>query len=179
MVEATIMSATVFSGTAQMAVLQMWQTTLSLLPVFFTVLMMNTRYILMGAALRPWLGTLPTGKAALSLFFLVDGSFVLAMREKAKGNDDGAVLLGSGVVSYAGWVVATVVGYADRPQAGRSAPLRPRYHPGAVLRVVRRLHVARAGRSWRRRRARPRRPSSSTGWAAARGRSRWRAWSAR
>ena len=112
LVEATVMSATVFSGTAQMAVLQMWQTTLSLLPVFFTVLMMNTRYILMGAALRPWLGTLPTGKAALSLFFLVDGSFVLAMREKAKGNDDGALLLGSGVVSYAGWVVATVVGYA-------------------------------------------------------------------
>ena len=110
--ESAIMSATVFSGTAQIAVLQMWQTTVALLPIFFTVLMMNTRYILMGAALRPWLGTLPTGKAALSLFFLVDGSFVLAMREKAKGNDDGAVLLGSGVVSYAAWVVATVAGYA-------------------------------------------------------------------
>ena len=112
--------------------------------MFFTVLMMNTRYILMGAALRPWLGTLPTGKAALSLFFLVDGSFVLAMREKAKGNDDGALLLGSGVVSYTGWVVATVVGYRGRAQAGRSAPVRPRHHPGAVLRVVGRLHVARA-----------------------------------
>ena len=112
MAEAAIMSATVFSGTAQMAVLQMWQTTLALLPVFFTVLMMNTRYLLMGAALRPWLGTLPAGKAALSLFFLVDGSFVLAMREKARGMDDGAMLVGSGVVSYAGWVVATVIGYA-------------------------------------------------------------------
>ena len=112
MAEATIMSATVFSGTAQMAVLQMWQTTLALLPVFFTVLMMNTRYLLMGAALRPWLGTLPTGKAALSLFFLVDGSFVLAMREKARGMDDGAMLAGSGAISYAGWVIATVIGYA-------------------------------------------------------------------
>jgi len=112
MAESAIMSATVFSGTAQMAVLQMWKTTLALLPVFFTVLMMNTRYFLMGAALRPWLGTLPVGKAALSLFFLVDGSFVLAMREKARGLDDGAMLVGSGVVSYAGWVVATVIGYA-------------------------------------------------------------------
>jgi predicted branched-subunit amino acid permease len=74
--------------------------------------MMNTRYFLMGAALRPWLGGLPVGKAALSLFFLVDGSFVLAMREKARGMDDGAMLLGSGVVSYTGWVVATVLGYA-------------------------------------------------------------------
>ncbi len=112
MLDAAVMSATVFSGTAQMAVLQMWHTTLALLPVFFTVLMMNTRYFLMGAALRPWLGGLPIGRAALSLFFLVDGSFVLAMREKARGMDDGALLLGSGVVSYAGWVVATVIGYA-------------------------------------------------------------------
>jgi predicted branched-subunit amino acid permease len=110
--EAALMSAAVFSGTAQMAVLQMWQATISLMPVFFIVLVMNTRYFLMGAALRPWLGTLPAGKAALCLFFLVDGSFVLAMREKARGNHDAAVLLGSGVVSYAGWVSATVVGYA-------------------------------------------------------------------
>jgi len=112
MAESAIMSATVFSGTAQIAVLQMWLTTVTLLPVFLTVLVMNTRYFLMGAALRPWLGTLPTGKAALSLFFLVDGSFVLATRERARGNHDAAVLLGSGVVSYAGWVAATVVGYA-------------------------------------------------------------------
>ena len=48
----------------------------------------------------------------LSLFFLADSSFVLAMREKAKGNDDAALLLGSGVVSYTGWVIATVIGYA-------------------------------------------------------------------
>jgi predicted branched-subunit amino acid permease len=116
--ESAIMSATVFSGTAQIAVLQMWQTTVTLLPIFFTVLMMNTRYILMGAALRPWLGTLPTGKAALCLFFLVDGSFVLATREKGKGNHDAAVLLGSGVVSHAGWVIATVAGYAVGRQLG-------------------------------------------------------------
>jgi predicted branched-subunit amino acid permease len=109
---AVIMSATVFSGTAQMAVLQMWHTTLPLLPVFFTVLMMNTRYFLMGAALRPWFGSLPTGRKVLSLFFLTDSSFVLAMREKAKGNDDAALLLGAGVVSYTGWVIATVIGYA-------------------------------------------------------------------
>jgi predicted branched-subunit amino acid permease len=109
-VEAAVMSITVFSGTAQMAVLQMWQTTLALLPVFFTVLMMNTRYFLMGAALRPWFGTLPISKTVLSLFFLVDSAFVIAMREKAKGNDDAALMVGAGVVSFAGWVVATVIG---------------------------------------------------------------------
>jgi predicted branched-subunit amino acid permease len=49
-----------------------------------------------------WLGGLPIGRAALSLFFLVDGSFVLSA-QKARGMDDGALLLGSGVVSYAGW----------------------------------------------------------------------------
>ena len=46
--EAVIMSAAVFSGTAQVAVMQSWSTAPALLPVFLTVLVVNARYILMG-----------------------------------------------------------------------------------------------------------------------------------
>jgi predicted branched-subunit amino acid permease len=108
--EAILMSALVFSGTAQIAALQLWHTLPAVLPIFATVLVMNARITLMSAALRPWLGPLPTAKSAASLAFLVDGAFVLATRQRAEGDEDAAVLLGAAVLSYAGWVVSTAFG---------------------------------------------------------------------
>lgn len=108
--EATLMSALVFSGTAQVAVLQAWAMTTSLAAPFLIVLVANVRYILMGAALRPWLGTLKARQVAAPLFFLVDGGFALAMRSRAAGNPDAGVLLGACVCSFCGWVVGTALG---------------------------------------------------------------------
>lgn len=109
--EAVAMSALVFSGTAQVAVLQAWSAAPALLPLFLTVLIVNSRYVLMGAALRPWLGGLSPTRSNLTLLTLVDGSFALAMRERDRGDPDVGILLGSGLVSYTGWVVATGLGF--------------------------------------------------------------------
>ncbi|MDX2203912.1 MAG: AzlC family ABC transporter permease [Hyphomicrobiaceae bacterium] len=109
--ESLAMSALVFSGTAQIAVLPLWHASLALAPIFATVVVMNARYILMGAALRPWLAGLSAGKTGLSLAFLVDGGFILASRRRSGGDHDVGVLLGAGLVSYTGWVLATGVGY--------------------------------------------------------------------
>lgn len=109
--EAMLMSLLVFSGTAQMAVLQMGAGALAVLPIFFTVLAVNARYVLMGAVMRPWLAAVNPLKAVGSIFFLVDGSFALASRERAAGNTDGAIFLGSSAVSYSGWVIATGLGF--------------------------------------------------------------------
>lgn len=109
--EAVLMSAAVFSGTAQIAVLQIWQGALAVIPIFATVLVMNARYVLMSAALRPWFGQLPASKSAASLMVLVDGAFVLGSRQRAAGDNDAALFLGVGVVSYSGWVLATGAGY--------------------------------------------------------------------
>ncbi len=65
--EAVIMSALVFSGTAQLAILQTWSAAPALLPIFATVMIANARYILMGATLRPWLAPLPQGRVMLAL----------------------------------------------------------------------------------------------------------------
>lgn len=110
--ESVLMSALVFSGTAQIAVLPLWQGALALAPVFATVIVMNARYILMSAALRPWFTGLTSAQSGLSLAFLVDGGFILASRERAAGDKDAAILLGAGLVSYTGWVLATGAGYA-------------------------------------------------------------------
>ncbi len=112
-VDATAMSALVFSGTAQVAVLQNWThaATTDLIALFVTVLIVNVRYVLMGAALRPWLGRFGSVKSTLALLPLVDGSFAIATRERANGDEDAGVLVGASLMSYAGWVIATAAGF--------------------------------------------------------------------
>jgi predicted branched-subunit amino acid permease len=104
------MSALVFSGTAQVAVVQAWSGQPSLLVVLITVLVANLRYILIGAALRSWLAPLGPLKATLALLPLVDGSYALSSRARADGDQDAGLLVGSAMISYTGWVVGTGLG---------------------------------------------------------------------
>lgn len=108
--EATLMSLLVFSGSAQIAVVQAWRDEPVVLAIFVTVLVANIRYVLMGAALRSWLAPLGAFKSTLALLPLVDGSFALSFRERSRGNQDAGVLVGSSLVSWFGWIVGTTVG---------------------------------------------------------------------
>lgn len=108
--ESLLMSSLVFSGSAQVVVLQTWADHPSLVAIFVAVLVANVRYILMGAALRAWLAPLGSIKTSLALLPLVDGSFVISLRERARGDFDAGVLIGSSLVSYVGWVVGTGLG---------------------------------------------------------------------
>ena len=108
--EAAAMSALVFSGSAQIAVLQAWTTGPTLLAVFITVIVANIRYILMGAALRPWLAPLGTLKAWLALLPLVDGTFALVQSARARGDHDAGLMIGTGLVALIGWTAGTAFG---------------------------------------------------------------------
>ncbi len=108
--EAVAMSALIFSGSAQVAVVQAWSGQPSLPAVFAMVVVANVRYVLMGAALRSWLAPLGPLKASLALLPLVDGSFALASRARAMGDNDAGLLVGSAIISYGGWIVGTGVG---------------------------------------------------------------------
>jgi predicted branched-subunit amino acid permease len=109
--EAMALSGWVNAGGAQMATLQAWNDPVPLLAVCLTVLAINSRYLLLGAALRPWFAGLPTWQAYLSLFVLGDANWALALREHAEGRDDAAFLLGSGAVLWILWVGGTAAGY--------------------------------------------------------------------
>jgi 4-azaleucine resistance transporter AzlC len=108
--EALLMSGTIYSGTAQMAALQGWAHTKLLLPALATVLIMNARYVLYGAALRPWMGSLPPHLSYSSLFFLGDGNWALSMQRRSVGEVDAGFVFGSGVVMYLPWLVGTAIG---------------------------------------------------------------------
>ncbi len=109
--EAVLFSAWLNAGGAQMATLAVWDDPLPWLAVGLTTVAMNSRYLLLGAALRPWFGPLPAGQAYPSLFVLGDGNWALALREHAAGRTDAAFLAGSGAMLWLGWVVSTALGH--------------------------------------------------------------------
>lgn len=109
--EAVTLSAWVNAGGAQMATLQAWSDPVPLLAICLTVLAISSRYLLLGAALRPWFAGLPAWQSYLSLFVLGDQNWALALREHAEGRDDAAFLLGSGFVLWLIWVGASATGY--------------------------------------------------------------------
>jgi predicted branched-subunit amino acid permease len=110
--ESALLSGWVNAGGAQMASLQAWSNPVPILAVFLMTLAMNTRYLLLGAALRPWFGPLPAYQSYPSLLVLGDGNWTLALRERQEGRGDAAFLAGSGFVLWLVWIVTTVVGHA-------------------------------------------------------------------
>lgn len=109
--EATLMSAIAFAGSAQLLVLSIWTTPPAVLAMVFATFAINSRFLLMSATMRPWFVRLPKRTAYGLLFFLVDASWLLALRARERGDEDAAHLLGSGLFFYVGWVASTALGY--------------------------------------------------------------------
>jgi predicted branched-subunit amino acid permease len=71
----------------------------------------NARFILMGATLRPWFGALPQWQAYAALNGTVDATWLIAVRYRAEGGSDASVFAGASLTLWAIWVSAAVPGY--------------------------------------------------------------------
>ncbi|KPN32215.1 azaleucine resistance protein AzlC [Halolamina pelagica] len=108
--EAALMSATVFAGAAQLIAVELWADPIPVAAVLTTTVVVNARYVLMGAALRPWFARLRPSHSYGSVFFLIDETWAVTMGELSEGRGQGAFLVGSGVAVWLFWVAATVAG---------------------------------------------------------------------
>jgi 4-azaleucine resistance transporter AzlC len=108
--EAALMSATVLAGAAQLITIELWAPSMPVFAIVGTVFVVNLRYLLMGAALRPWFRQLSPLQRYGSVFFLADENWALTMGELKSGSCRGAYLLGSGFAIWLFWTLATVVG---------------------------------------------------------------------
>lgn len=113
LLEAVLMSAIAFGGSAQLLIMSIWTNPPAVLTVVFATLAINSRFLLMSATMRPWYRRLPRRLAYPLLFFLVDAGWLLALRARERGEDDAAHLLGSGLLLYIGWVASTWTGYGS------------------------------------------------------------------
>jgi 4-azaleucine resistance transporter AzlC len=112
--DALLMTGTVYAGMSQMIVLESWPERLTWPAIAATVAvaaLVNMRYLLIGATLRPWLAHEPSAKVYPTLFFLAEPNWLLSMRYRSTGASDPAFLLGSGVVMWVAWTLSAAPGY--------------------------------------------------------------------
>jgi 4-azaleucine resistance transporter AzlC len=104
------MSLALFAGASQFAALDLWHAPLPLATLALTVLAVNARLIMLGAALAPWLLKVPAGRRLAALLLLNDSNFAYAMAARGRGELDAGILFGSGAIMWVMWGVSTAMG---------------------------------------------------------------------
>jgi predicted branched-subunit amino acid permease len=114
--QALLFSAVVYSGSAQLAALGVMSAGVSSLAstawaILALILVINARYVLFGAALRPWLGSVSPWQSYPSLYLIGDGNWLLSMRAYDAGERDAGFVLGMGINNMVFWLSGTVLGH--------------------------------------------------------------------
>jgi 4-azaleucine resistance transporter AzlC len=104
------MSFAICAGASQFAILDLWHAPLPLATLALTVLAVNARHILLGAALAPWLLRVPLLGRLAALLWLSDGSFAYTIAARERGELDAGILFGSGATMWLIWVASTGIG---------------------------------------------------------------------
>ena len=110
--ESGLFSAWLYAGAAQMASLKGWADPVPLLFAALTTAAVNSRFFLMGATLRSFFSGQPVPAVYGSLFFLVDASWALALREREPKVHPIGFFLGVGVTMWTVWLLSTLLGHA-------------------------------------------------------------------
>lgn len=115
LLEVIMMSGILFAGSAQFVALDLWNATPSALPIgplVLAALIVNLRYLLLTATLRPLFGPGEQIKGALSTFLITDENWAITMGEIVKGRGTAAFLLGGGVLTYSCWLASSLIGHS-------------------------------------------------------------------
>ncbi len=106
------MGVTVYSGSAQLAaasLISSGHATLTALAA--TILLINARYLMFGAALQPWLSATTPPRALASLLMVGDANWLMTMRNIEVGEQDRAYLAGTGLPMLGGWLAGITAGF--------------------------------------------------------------------
>src|SRR5262245_29206362 len=81
--DTVLMNAIVFAGASQLVAIEVWTEPLTLgalASIAVLTIIVNARFILMGASLRPWMGSLPAWQVYPSLLLTTDATWIVGMR---------------------------------------------------------------------------------------------------
>ena len=127
--EVILMSGLVFAGSAQFVALELWTATpvtLPIGPIILATLIVNLRYLLLTATMRPLVRPGTEKRSALAMWLLSDENWAMTVGEMARGRGSIAFLAGGGTTIWCFWRVSTVVGRLvgsaidDPPRYGRA-----------------------------------------------------------
>ena len=113
---ATLMSALVYAGAAQMVSLTLWNTQhLPIVALMATTFVICLRFLLMAITLRPHFAEIPRWKVYLGLLLLVDENWALTLirtrQIKVSSTYIFAYFLGVSITFYLAWILGTIFGY--------------------------------------------------------------------
>lgn len=110
--EIFLMCATVFAGSAQFVVIDLWTSPASWAFIALTTLLVNIRHVLMGASLAGKLGAFPGASRLVVAFFMVDETWAMAERRALETQVTPAFYAGLTVMLYSNWLVCNMAGAA-------------------------------------------------------------------
>lgn len=123
--EVPLMTGLNFGGGSEFAAVELWTSPPHVLLIAAMTFLVNSRHLLMGAALAPFVQHLPKRRAFPALFFMCDESWALgladARRRLEEGRPDAFSLryyLGVSFGLYLSWVVFTAMGAVLGPMLG-------------------------------------------------------------
>jgi 4-azaleucine resistance transporter AzlC len=124
-VEVPLMTGLNFGGGSEFAAIELWTSPPRLLLIVAITFLVNSRHLLMGAALAPFIQHLPKRKALPALFFMCDESWAMGLADArlraSLGTRDAFSMpyyLGVSAGLYLTWIVFTTIGAAVGPMIG-------------------------------------------------------------
>ncbi len=106
-----MMNLTIFAGSAQFVMVEMWLPPLPVLEIILGVLVINMRYLLIGASLHPLFEGRPLWRKALSMHLVADENWAVTMAAHRRGQASIGFLLGGGVCLLSVWCLGTLAGH--------------------------------------------------------------------
>ncbi|EHU1441378.1 AzlC family ABC transporter permease [Acinetobacter baumannii] len=114
-----LMTGLNFGGGSEFTAVNLWTTPPNLALIVLMSILVNSRHILMGAALVPHVNHLPKRKIIPALFFMCDESWAMSLTDAKNGKSFSlAYYLGLAICLYLTWIIFTTIGAVIGPKIG-------------------------------------------------------------
>lgn len=124
-IETPLLTGLNFGGGSEFAAIGLWTSPPHLLLIVGVTLLVNSRHLLMGAALAPYLRRLPRRTALRTLFFMCDESWAMGLADARRREGEGRAVpfsldyfMGVSIGLYLTWVLFTAIGALIGPRLG-------------------------------------------------------------
>ncbi|WP_411851264.1 AzlC family ABC transporter permease [Stenotrophomonas sp. LGBM10] len=115
----SLMTGLNFGGGSEFAAVALWTSPPHLLLIVAMTLLVNSRHLLMGAILAPYLQRLPKRRVLPALFFMCDESWAMGLADaRRRGVFSLRYYMGVSLALYLTWIVSTAVGALVGPLIG-------------------------------------------------------------
>lgn len=125
LLEIPLLTGLNFAGGSEFAILEVWTNPPHIFVLMFITFLVNSRHLLMGASLVPYLKHLPNKKVLPALFFMCDESWAMGLANARQNSHyklsqqfNMAFYSGVCFALYSMWVVFTALGGAIGPVLG-------------------------------------------------------------